>query len=384
MILRDPLRGEPNIKITFGSDLAIESVYRVVLSLDEGMHDVLDLFITGGKPSRLSAYNDMPILVEWGNAVTTAFVGYVAEVRPEYYTNVDVLNGANPDVRSPIARMQVRCYGASTRMRTPNSRSWQNRTVSSVVREILSGYRFSTDITEHKYVWPIIAQPGCTDWEMLRNLAEMVGYRVSAAGTHARFYDPAAVVQRPHIIPKLTTSRATAATSPTIKKFTPTFGGVTGSGFAGKLMLEGFDTLSGTPFNLTSGTGPTILGTDRPVTRAARHADSNAGTVGQAMVELEAERRKNLWPITAHIICSGSTEILPGNLVNVQGFNTEYDGLWYTLGVEHLMERGKFESTIEVGKDATGALNVQLPNLIVRRPPAPMMISNEWVASRAA
>jgi phage protein D len=308
----------------------------------------------------------------------------VAEVRPVYQTGVDSYSLVNPEVKSPISTMMVRCYGASIRMRQPSSRSWQNRTVPSVVREVVSSYRFSSEIEDHPYVWPVIAQPGINDWEMLRNLAAMIGYRVQATATHLRFYDPAGVVQRPHIVPRLTTRKMGVMTSPTIKEFRPTFGGVTGGGYSGVIVADGFDTLTGKGFTLTSVAEKPLLGIDRPSVSAARQIESNAGTVGQARVELDAARRESLWPITATIISSGSTDIVPGNLVNVQGFNTEYDGLWYTKSVEHLMENGKFESTIEVGKDATGALDVQLPNLIVQRPPVPMMISNEWVSSRAA
>jgi hypothetical protein len=129
-----------------------------------------------------------------------------------------------------------------------------------------------------------------------------------------------------------------------------TIGYVTPSGSSNADRISVLDN-RGKVSTLTSGRNSTNTGTSLP----ALFTDEVAGTslsVQYAAKKLESKARES-FPFSARIQSTCTPGVLPGGLVEVSEFNSDFDGLWYVTDICQTVTRDRQQTDISAIKDTT-------------------------------
>lgn len=378
MIFRTHNATSPTVNISFdGVAVDYLSIVQIQLELTENQHDLVRIKMAGIPPTAITDYIDAPVSVSWSQgAASNKFVGYVVYIEPEYKNNQGMVNN------SPFQSATIYCVGASFDMRGKKATFWENTSLQDIVSKLADEYRYSYSIPVDTFKFFRLAQDGRSDWEFLVDVADSLGYSVTAHGTHLHVFDRYKALGRSisyNVLDTIGKSLESTIRPGLILSFKGSFGKVTPTGTSNDDDISSVDNrgklVAATTKSRDSGSG-------RPIkSRFTDQISMSLVSSDYAERYLEARARKK-FPFSARVELSGTSGIKPGGIVNVDKFNAKFDGLWYVSGVTHTITLDKFSTELLIIRDSTNDDPFRItPVKSVGEVPDPVLRESYWGAS---
>jgi hypothetical protein len=373
-----PLSPEITILID-GVSVNYQAIYGAELILEENKHDFLVLNMTGVPPERLLEYIDAPIyfVLNSGTGRVNTFTGYVSNIEPVNSSSGGFVNG------SPFQEVRVYCIGTSYLMKGTKSARWSPPTLKHVVQTLAKRYELSADIPVDSYSLNDISQIAESDWAFLVKVVDRYGYKVTIHGTHIHVWDIYGATGRVTSYHDLVAPSVFAGAQPgTILSFTGTFGSLSASGGASATSTSFLDN-QGRTLHVSSKDlrNDSYLGTKR-VSDFEDFISVSASSFQEAQREV-ARVEKDDMPFDADVVVAAGGGILPGGIVSIMNYGTEFDGRWYVKYVRHEVHQNHYITHLRLCKD--GVYEANLNRATVSRltsAPEPKVIERQWVATR--
>lgn len=351
----------------------------VELTFSENKHDIATITYGGFPGMAVVAYRGLPVRIRFGNneANIIEFTGYVAYVEVESLTRMGTVND------SLIQMAKVVCFGSSYQMKSIRSTTYIKKTMKQLTETIAAKYNFSYSVPSNNYVFPIISQQSISDWELLVNTAKQIGYAVTANTTHLNVYDPFSsyVKTAPTtIIRTLNSDNGVEKNPGNIYEFTGFFGDLTPHGEAADWTLKSLDNLGKEVRISSTQNSPSGLGAKLPA-RFTHELTTN--TTSKASLEQYVKKyTREAYPMTAVAKVVGISTAMPGRLVLLDSYNSEFDGYWLVEEVTHHINDKHYITTLKLKTDSSNQSPLtSVKESSFRTPPPSKLSGNLWKAS---
>jgi hypothetical protein len=94
------------------------------------------------------------------------------------------------------------------------------------------------------------------------------------------------------------------------------------------------------------------------------------------------EKNKGGFPFNAWVDVTAGAGIVPGGVVYIDEYNSNFDGIWYVKSVTHEVGGSMYITKLEIGRDFTLGTEYQVPLVEpFATPPAPRFLNNVWTSS---
>jgi len=361
-----------------GAYIDFTSIQRVSIELQENMHNLAILDIAGIPAQELTNYIDIPIEISIGVGPLRfhQFIGYVSHLEPTSVNKDGLVN------KSPFQLTRMYCLGTSYVMRSRRTTAWDNKTLPQIAKELSEKYGFTVSVPNDPYIFPRLKQSGKSDWNLLVQAAEYLGYSVLMRGVHIDIWDPFAAFSRMETTPIYAMSanagRLSAQPGQVIK-FHGVIGAVTPTSARVPDTVHALVDGSVTSFNREDSTGfgsvvESIFNDE---------VSANASSVEMASALLKGRSRKKL-PYTATVDVVGDPTITPGMVVELEKYDSAIDGFWIVQSARHEMVRGSAMSYLTLAKDSNKSTSIditaQAPPLVEL--PASVLKNSRWVTTK--
>lgn len=339
----------PTISLEIGDvEVNYVSVTTVELDLAANKHDMLSIHMNGIPSKAITDYISAPVRfsITNGPGRSQTFVGYVLYVEPTYNASAPIVN------QTMFYSAKIVCIGASVVMKNVSSRVWGSTNIYRIAQEMSNKYKFSLTCFKDSFEIRNAVQANESDWEFLLRMCETYGYSVTVHGTHMSIWDPFQAIGRRPSFERLTPQNAYAGPTPgAIVDFNGTFGYLTPEGKSYKYRISTVDdngvstTVSDPGSGVVeswSGKGETPLYTST--------INGIATTIGEGQKMINAKRRKHFaFNATAKILAGAGT--VPGGVVSVEGYESNFEGLWYVREVKHHVSKMGYFTDLLISKD---------------------------------
>lgn len=371
----NPLSPKVLVEIN-GVEVNYQSINKVIIDLAANKHDVVTLHIAGIPPKAITDYINAAVRVtaSLGPGRKTEFRGYILYVEPESISNSVLVNN------SPFQLTKIVCFGCSVNMKSTKTRVWENASVVSISKELAELYNFSLDVINDNFVIPKVVQTKQSDWEFLTSFCSSYGYSVSVHGTHMHIWDPFKAIGRRPSYEVLTSPIKSASPSPgAILKFNGTFGYLTPEGVTWNYSIDSIDS-NGTVVNSTgdytsSEFSWSGLGNTSEYSSALK---SSALSISEAEKLIGAEIRKK-FPFNATAEVATAIGTVPGGIINVEGYNSNFEGPWYVKTVKHTIGGSSCITTLGIARDFNiGSEYIIPPTEMSKENPGSKYTNNKW------
>jgi hypothetical protein len=383
MIFRNAFEDAPLLSVNIqGSSIPDTQIAIVELMLAENKHDMAVITFSGFPGEAVTAFRGLPVTINLGNneANMINFFGYVGYVEFEALTRMGKVNNSN------IQAARVVCFGSSYDMKTVRSTSYQRKTILDIVKLLANKYNFSYSVPNNQYVFSLVEQSEKSDWELLVELANTVGYYVQVRGTHIHVYDPFSSYFRSLPPTELSNQAENVNVGKerrpgNIYEFRGTFGDVTPDGSTSQWILKSLDVTGkeiqySLPASRNSGLGS-------PVERRFTNEVTFNATSSETLRQFAEKYIKQEFPVNADAVVMGTSGAMPGRLAQVSNYNSKFDGLWLIAEATHIVNNSHYITNLKLKTDST---NEKPPQGIIgatyREPPAPRLVGNLWQRSR--
>lgn len=371
----------PKVYLEIGNvEVNYFSINTVELDLCINKHDTLTIHLNGIPSKAITDYVNAPVrfLLSSGAGRSQEFVGYVLYVEPEYNSSAPIVN------QSMFYSAKVVCFGASVGMKSTRSRVWGSTTLYKIAQEIAARYKFSISIVRDEFIIRNAVQANESDWEFLVRMCETYGHSMTVHGTHMSIWDPFQAIGRRPSFERLVPNNSYAGATPGgIIEFKGTFGYLTPDGESYKYKISTVDDNGTVVMVSDSETGPvpSWSGSGETPTYISTITDS-ATSIGEGQKLIEAERKKN-FAFNAHVVIAAGSGIVPGGIVSVEGYESNFEGLWYVRDVKHTVVGSSYSTELLISRDYnTSGEYIIPPTTLDSLPPESVFIDNSWVASK--
>jgi len=275
------------VSVTF-PNASIDPTYVYSLTLQQKFyeHEVLSMTFKDWAYSFDNVKPGTPVEIQMRSAKDSReFYGYVHHVEADKTPGRDFAT--------------IHCVGGSFPLNQSSQLSYKNVTANMVVEEIANKHGLVAIADPHPRLFPQIAHPGLTDWQMLVKLAKQVGWGLRTENTEV-YFQP--------LLEDYKTYRAQAPRD------------------------EFFDRYN---------------------------TDAVAPSLEIMEYEAEAAELRNAFPYRATVKVIGQTRLRPGMPVFLGNLGKDYSGFWTVLGTEHHYEETQtkvytYTTTLTVGTDSLG------------------------------
>lgn len=381
MIIKNALGDSPSVVVSIvGGTVPDRDIASVEVTYSENKHDIATIVYSGFPPKAVTAYRGLPVFISFGTneANTMYFHGYVAYVEANAYTRMGVVNN------SLIQEAKVVCFGTSYEMKPTRNTVYKNITLPKLVSTVAKRYGFSYSVPDNGYVFKTIEQSTKSDWEVLVETANKLGYHVSAANAHLCVYDPLSSFFRrmsPTILRTINSDEGKERKPGNILEFSGTFGDITPYGDSYEYLLKTLDTTGrsieySTAESVGSGLGRKLNN------RFVQEITFNA-TSREALRQFARGYERQSIPLHADVTVLGSSTLFPGSLVQIDNYDSEFDGLWVVAEARHLINTDHYMTYLHIKTDSTNqdpARDVGGKSYV--RPPMPKLSGNIWVSEK--
>jgi len=375
MIVRSGNPLSPNVFFQLnGVEVNYQSINQIFLDLEENKHDVLT-FIMNGIPHRaITDYEGAAVSfsISSGPGRIQKFNGYVLYVEPEHSIDAPAVNG------SVFYTAKIVCFGASVAMKSAKQRIWENTTIYRIDQEIAKTYKFSVDVLKDEFVIPRAVQTGESDCVFLKRICDTYGYSFSVHGKHLHVWDPFKAIGRRPSFEKLVPVNAISSAVPgSILKLTGTFGGLTVDGKFYKFQTTSMDN-NGTISTVSDSSKVKSWSGSGDEPKYYSIIKTSTTSISEAKKMIDAKHRRE-FPFNARVEVVSGSGIVPGGVVEIAGYKSGIDGLWYVKSVRHNIGGTTYTTDLEISKDhnTTGSFVVP-PTQIAEMPPESVLIDNTW------
>lgn len=379
MIFKSSNPLSPTVTVSFdGVSVDYKTIHSINLSFQENKHDVAIITFNGIPPKAITDYIDagVEITASLGPGRVSEFRGYVTYVEPESTTYSSVINN------SVFQKVKVVCFGASIAMKSTVTRAWENVSTVSLARTLADKYSFSLDVIKDQFVLPKLIQTKQSDWEFLTSFCTKYGYSASVNGTHMRVWDSNKALGRQQSIEVLSTPKSLNKLQPgSILKFSGTFGYLTPEGKSWNYSVESIDN-SGAVTKTTGRTTDSSLmwsGVGTP-TKYNSSLVTSSNFVYESEKIIEANFKNSL-PFNARVETAAALGTIPGGVVIVDGYKSNFEGFWYVRSVEHEILGSNCLSKLHISKDFNVTNEAVLPaSETPMDPPESQYVDKTWRA----
>lgn len=368
----------PKFEITVnGVEFNYMSLHSITLSLEENVHDIAKIRVAGIPTRAITEYLNAAVEIKvWLNAnFFQHFVGTIIEVDPSSLTSEGLVN------KSPFQDATITCLGASYDMRGPRERMWQNSTLADVVTALSRRYKFSADVPRTKSVYPQLMQSNESDWQFLVRYANMLGLVVNCHGTHIHVYDKYKAVGRNTSLHKLSTLRGDNFD---LTQYPGQIFAFNGS----FLDRRKGGTINKPVVSVAQPDGQRYDVSWREINREADRAEDRdlrthwfVESYDEAAVVLGAAQKK-IYDYYANATVMCIPGVVPGGVVDLLEYDSNFDGLWYVHSVEHTLITGNFSTVLQLRRNRSSQLEYS-PVDGFREPPKPEWYKDRWQARKA-
>lgn len=381
MIFNSGSHLSPKVYLEIGNvEVNYTSITNVELDLCANKHDILTIHLNGIPSKAITDYINAPVrfLITSGPGRTQEFVGYILYVEPTYDSSSPIVN------QSIFYSAKLVCFGASVSMKSTTSRVWGATTIYKIAQDIAKKYKFSLSVIKDEFVIRNAVQANESDWEFLVKLCTTYGYSITVHGTHMEIWDPFKAIGRRPSFERLVPQNTYMGPNPgSILRFDGTFGHLTTDGKSYKYRLSSIDDNGGVSVisdpvdglvESWSGKGETPL--------YISTLTNTATSIGEGEKLVDAERRK-YFAFNASAQVSAGAGIVPGGIVSVEGYNSNFEGLWYVTSVRHTLVKASYLTDLKLGKDYNTSGDYLVPPVtLASTPPQSSYVDNSWVASK--
>lgn len=379
MILKKAHGLSPDLSIAIdGVEVDRRSIYGLELLYEESKHDFALIKMAGLPPDAATEYQNagVRIVLSTGALYTTTFCGYVTEVHTNSQSAKGLMNN------SPLQEATLVCLGASYNMRGSRSKVWNYHSLSDVARSLAARYAFSLETPLYTYSYASISQTDESDWQFLCRYAKQLGYEVNVHGTDMHVYDPYAALSRGvsyNYLNTLLSTRGNPTSRPgQILEFSGDFGERFPDGKYKNTVVT-VTTDDNRLYDVTSrDIGAVTNGGPRYSDRIPDHADSYA----EAVNAIDQHRKRSAkYDLAASARVTGVANCKPGGVVEVSGFNGEFDGFWYVSSVRHHVHTDAYYSDLSLLRNKDSQL-LESGVQGVGTASTPIYTNGAWAAKR--
>lgn len=354
------------------------SIQRVNIELEENKHNLATLDIAGLPPQYLTSYIDKPIIIRTslGQQREYTFIGYVVYLEPESVTKHGLVN------RSPFQLTRVYCFGSSYPMRGRKARAWNSYTLPQLAKELAENYNLTVSVPNDPYVFPRLSQSGKSDWGILVDAANYLGYRVITRGIHIDIWDPYTSLShmgRASIYAMSGVGGRIQAEPGQIIKFKGIVGAATDPSHVNKNNVYSLIDSEVVNLNLSesSGYGSAV----EAIFDGTVAENSQSIEQGKAILR---RMDRTYFPYTAFVDVVGDPAIQPGMVVDLTRYDSAIDGLWLVKAVRHEMFRGSAMSYLTLVKDSNYTEDIGIIQRVSPLPKLfdPVIKNGRWVTTK--
>jgi hypothetical protein len=81
-------------------------------------------------------------------------------------------------------------------------------------------------------------------------------------------------------------------------------------------------------------------------------------------------------------VTTGIPDPVPGSVVKIDKYASNFDGFWLVRGIKHTISRSNYVSELEISTDSTtGKQYGSVPGSAFKTPPVPQISKAHWVSS---
>lgn len=355
------------------------SIGKIELELNINKHDILTFTMSGIPPKAITDYIGAAVdfSLNSGSGRRQDFKGYVMYVEPEYEHKAPVVNA------SVFHTAKIVCFGASIVMKGAKQKVWKETTIYKIASELSDDHGFSVDCIKDEFTIPRIVQATESDWEFLVRVCNTYGYAMTVHGTHMSVWDPFKSIGYRRSFERLLASSSYSGPAPgSILSMHGTFGQLTPDGESYKYQITTMDS-TGVVISVLddySSSDNSFSGLAQEPMYVSRVPES-ATSAAEAEKLIGAIKRKN-FPFNATVKIVAGAGMVPGGIVEVAGYNSNFEGLWYIRGVKHNITTAEYNTDLYISKDYNTSNDyIVPPTSLPELPPDSIFINNKWRAS---
>lgn len=381
MIIKNAFGDAPSVVTTvIGGTVPDRNVVSVEVVYSENKHDIATITYSGFPPKAVTGYRGLPVFISFGTneANTMYFHGYVAYVEANSYTRMGRVND------SLIHEAKVVCFGTSYEMKPSRNAVYKNITLPKLVSTIAKRYGFSYSVPSNNYTFTTIEQSTKSDWEVLVSTANKLGYHVTASNTHICVYDPLSSFYRrvpPTILRTVNSEDGRERKPGNILEFSGTFGDVTPDGDSHEYLLKTLDSKGKSIEYSTANSSGSGLGRKLDK-RFVQEITFNA-TSKETLRQFARGYERQSIPLHADVVVLGSSTLFPGSLVQIDNYDSEFDGFWIVSEAKHVINTDHYMTYLHIKTDSTNLDPISsIGGAAYTRPPMPRLSNRLWVSEK--
>jgi phage protein D len=376
MIRKNVFGVSPDLEIVVGDvPVNYDSIGLVELHLSENQHDMLILRMVGLPSRAMVEYRNkgVRVRIDTGASYKQEFYGYVRDIRPVALASNGFVNN------SPFQEVDLICLGASYSMRSKRSQNWSNYRISDIAADYCNKYRFSLDTLSPPPLNTLLAQTNESDWKFLVRYANKLGLSVNVHGTHMHIYDPFQAVSRATSYHKLLTVTKTRGGLQPSPGQVMEFRASISQRYADGQYIDTIVTVASDDYEPYDVTTKELERPDNGKVFYQNRISEYANNYDQATRIIDSTNKQD-YDFYATVTCLGLAGCVPGGVVDLDEYDSEFDGLWYVQSVKHTIHSSAFLTELQLARNLNSQLvptNIQA----FRSPPKPVFIDGAWVTS---
>lgn len=314
-----------------------------------------------------------PVRIDWVGKTTGSaqFLGYVTYVKPAVELN------------SGVYELEVVCTAASRALRQSAQKSWRNRSIPDIVRDVGRQFGFKVVTRSHPLRRPQTVQSGETYWQFLHRLAKRIGYALRVEGTTLYFLPVDSFVSnfrsRAPYLTSIENRRANLFDRVSIESFTALTGDTSESSEysldSAKVVavLPGTGEVYTSKKNTKSATKRKRRGTPKfetSNTKVVAHSRRDANLLAQGLAD------NGSMAIDGRLVCMGDGSLAPYRPVYLRLPQRRLSGWWVVKSVTHSIDAAAGHYWCEAVVSTDSLENSDLPP---RQPKKSRDLSAEYI-----
>jgi hypothetical protein len=344
------------------------SVTSASLSMGDGTHDEARLSMTSDSLTTTADLVDKPISFVWGVAPHSEFFhGYITEVTEDS-------QGATGALTFSLAIL-----GPTKVMFEGYPKFWSGKSATSAINDIVNKNLLGFAGHPHEYLWSALAQTDESDWEMINNFANRIGWRLWNRYGVVGAYDPTKLFREAGTYARLVMgTELNVSLDRNLLEFQPNE--------RSKLLKENLGVKYG--YFTTSHVVQVVkeVGDFRGYRFATDIVVDNQDAA--TVYTTAATNSMDSWKQFALARCWGDADLWPGMCVEVVSTNSrylraKYDGKWLIRATSHSMDRQQFQTMLALVRPdaktsvATGAYRPFWQDGVGRSRPTLSLVGDE-------
>lgn len=323
------------------------SIVEYELTLSENKHDLLVVTLAGLPPKLATDYIGIPVSFNLGSGAgrSQTFNGYVAYTEPVSNTRDGFING------SPIQMARLYCLGASMVMKEINSRVYDSPTLGEIVEELAGKYKFSADYPKDTYTPVRLTQSTESDWSFLNKVCKAFGLTFSLHGTHLHVWDKNKYSGRLASYHRAIPQHKLQSNTPfSIMDFEATLGRISSSGNASKSLITVLDS-QGNIHTVTDYETDMAVGSNGITNMFKKPLYNSVNSLEEGHRFVDQTDKSNMIYNGKMTVMYGAGAV-PGGAVELTGYSSDFDGLWYITEVKHSIKSSNYITEVLISKPA--------------------------------